>query len=725
MKELRLTAIACVMAVFIAPPVLRAQQDTIGTPQPAATAAIGTAGQPVATTELLLFIEDQQVVTATRSYLTVAEAPASVTVITGDQLREMGARTLAEALSTVAGIQLTQSDRHHSQIYVRGIPVYGYNDKVLLLVDGVPHREVFYGHVQLDQYLPLDNIKRIEIVKGPGSALYGTNAFAGVIHVITYQPGEIGQASISGLYGTRSTAGLSGLADEACGPFKVMLYGQAYRTDGDGPEFSDQYRRNALQQDPAQNYTVWLKAGAYGFSMDVKTIEYTHKYVPSNSDLPITVWAASTYRNTDSYASLGYQRGFSEKIKASAQLLWQRYDLTNFWQNNYTYDVDTSVSGTDSTFYSHLLIDDDVWALKKTEVRGGQAQLEWELPRRNHLIAGAEVFQERIIDVRDIYYNEAHRDTIAPHADTSISPYNYWCPAMGAMSNSLFCEDIWRGADWANVTVGLRRDYKESYGRETYSPRFGAVLQPRKNVSVKLLYGEAFRSPSYREMYTKQAGALWTLGNPGLRPEKIKTSELGVEWEPLKYVRSRVGFFYSEVNDMIFAERIKKTSGADSCNIYANVPTKMYSSGTEALVKVSYDDITGSANYTYVSSRQGGARTPYIPMHSATYSLGYRPAKGLSFLGKALWVGERIRSADDVNKKGYDPRYPKGLPRPPLAANLTFDASVSLEHRDWEATLAVTNILNTRAYDSNYRLVNYYDNELPGRNLSLKVTYKL
>jgi hypothetical protein len=141
--------------------------------------------------EAALFRAEERVVTvASRFAQTVEQAPSLVTVITDAELRARGCRTLADALAEIPGVFITMSKEGRSLAWFRGV-VSPDNSKILLLLDGVPWYDGVYAHAWIDEYVPLVNVKQIEVIKGPGSAVYGTNAFAGVINVVTYRAADL------------------------------------------------------------------------------------------------------------------------------------------------------------------------------------------------------------------------------------------------------------------------------------------------------------------------------------------------------------------------------------------------------------------------------------------------------------------------------------------------------------------------------------------------------
>lgn len=129
---------------------------------------------------------EQELVTVVSRYAQAArKAPSIVTVVSAREIEEHGWRTVSDVLRGLPGIYVWASEEGRDLATFRGI-VSSDNNKILLLVDGQPWYDGAYTHAWIDAWLPISNVKQIEVIKGPGSAIYGTNAFSGVINVVTY-----------------------------------------------------------------------------------------------------------------------------------------------------------------------------------------------------------------------------------------------------------------------------------------------------------------------------------------------------------------------------------------------------------------------------------------------------------------------------------------------------------------------------------------------------------
>ncbi len=164
--------------------------------------------------ELLLFFEEEELVIATRYKTPVRKAPAIATVITAREIRNMGARNLMDVFNTVSSIGISIDEFGRDMFEVRGIRT-NTSEKILVMIDGHRLNEVYTGSALANVYndLPVENIKQVEIIRGPGSALYGANAFVAVINIITKDAADtdgIGVNAAGGSFNTKNINILSG-----------------------------------------------------------------------------------------------------------------------------------------------------------------------------------------------------------------------------------------------------------------------------------------------------------------------------------------------------------------------------------------------------------------------------------------------------------------------------------------------------------------------------------
>jgi len=188
----------------------------------------------IAKREELLFREIPVVIAATRYEQKITEAPSWVTVITEEDIKNFGWRTLAEALRSVVGFY-TVNDREYIRVGVRGFLRPGdWGNRILLMINGHYYNEDIYGGAYTDNVfgLDMDLVKRIEIVRGPGSALYGSNALFAVINVITKTAKEMEGTNLSAGYGLNNTTAGSLIWGNKTKNADLLLAGKTFNSDG-------------------------------------------------------------------------------------------------------------------------------------------------------------------------------------------------------------------------------------------------------------------------------------------------------------------------------------------------------------------------------------------------------------------------------------------------------------------------------------------------------------
>lgn len=292
------------------------------------------------TLEELMEIRIATVVTASRHEQRVTEAPASVTIITADEIKKQGYRTLSGILASIPGLYVS-NDRNYSYLGVRGFGRPGdYNSRILLLVDGHRLNDNIYDSAAIGTEFPLDIdlISHLEFVRGPGSSLYGSNAFFGVINVVTRSAVDVskevafaagdneswkGRASYGAIYDSGVEILLSGSGFADAGE-RNLLYPE-YAADPNGPVF----RNN--DYDSAKSFYSRLSLGDFTLSGLYQTRE---KGIPTGSYGTVFNSKPNYTSDDRGYADLSYRRAFGESGEITARLFYDAY----FYEGRYTYD---------------------------------------------------------------------------------------------------------------------------------------------------------------------------------------------------------------------------------------------------------------------------------------------------------------------------------------------------------------------------------------------------
>jgi outer membrane receptor for ferrienterochelin and colicins len=610
--------------------------------------------------EELMNVEVATVVGASKYEQQVTEAPASVSIVSADDIKKFGYRTLADALRSVRGIYVTY-DRNYAYLGVRGFNRPGdLNTRVLLLVDGHRINDNIYESAPIGTEFPVDVdlIDRIEVIRGPSSSLYGTNAFFGVVNVITKKPGTMQGTQVSGAAGSFGTFnGRVSYAKETPGGLGLLLSGSVMHSDGPDQlyfkEFaaggSDGIARNA---DGDKNYQFFAKLSYRDFTL-TGALASRQKTIPTASFG--TVFNTQATRTTDghSFLDLKYAHSFDEDTELTVRAFYDRY----LYDGKYLYD--RAQPGDPSNF---VLNKDQAWG----DWFGSEAQVTRTLFERNKVTAGLEYRFNSVQHQRNF--------DDAPF-------FQYLDDQRSSASWALYLQDEIRILDSLILSTGLRYDRYDSFGGTT-NPRLALIYKPREGSSLKLLYGQAFRAPSAFEFYYSDGGQT-TKANPDLKPERIRTYEAVYEQYFLKHYRSSLSGFYYRINDLIS----QRVDSADGLIQFENIDAVVAKGGELELEGIWEGGIKGRLSYTYQQVEDGntGQVLTNSPRHLAKFNLVLPVFRDRVFLGvEEQYQSSRTTLAQSQTGAAY-------------TSNATLSGRTPLP--GLELSLSVYNLFDTRYGD--------------------------
>jgi iron complex outermembrane receptor protein len=473
----------------------------------------------------------------------LSEAPASVTVVTREDIKRYGYRTLADILRSVPGFFIT-NDRNYEYLGIRGFNRPGdYNSRFLLLVDGHRLNDPIYQEAFIGNDFPVDVdlIERVEVIRGPSFALYGSGAFFAVINVITRRGAEMRGAEVSGAGGSflSHKARLSYGNRWPNGP-EVLVSGSYFNSPGPSSLFFPAFDR------PATNNGVASKCDyemAYNFFSKISYQDFTLTGVYGNRSKGIPTGSFGTAFNDSrnktvdglGFLELKYERTLPSDWGVLARL---GYNLNTFdGYNRYL---------TEGRPGFHVLNRD----IARSQWLDGEVQVTKRLCDRHMIIAGAE-FQQYLNMNQQNYDTSPYR----PYLDDRRQG-DFW--ALYTQGEFVLRPDL-------HFYAGMRYDRYSSCGG-TFNPRLALVYQPFSATTFKLLYNEGFRAPNGLELYY-QDGGLSAKANPRLRPEKIRAFELIWEQKVAKNLLFKTSGFYYRINDLIS----QVTDPGDGLSVYRNL----------------------------------------------------------------------------------------------------------------------------------------------------------
>ncbi|MDO8301350.1 TonB-dependent siderophore receptor [Lacisediminimonas sp.] len=466
---------------------------------------------------------DAEVYSASKYLQSASDAPSAVSVVTSEEIRSFGWRTLADILRTLPGLTVNQ-DRNYTYLGARGFLRPGdYNTRFLLLIDGQRTNDAVYNQaaVGTEFMLDIDLIERVEYVPGAGSSMYGANAFFGVINVVTKNPRNLPPVQLSGeagrFGGAKGRATLSLRNDAGA---ELLLSATRYRSTGADlyyPEFDTPGNNNGiargLDHDLANSLFAKGSAGPWRFTL--AHAERT-KGIPTASFAQVFNDPRSLTRDVQTRGQVGYRDVLSSNTELSLNLSFGRYQ----YEGDYVYDVPPLNIQRDGSVGSTIAAD---IKLVSTRFSG------------HKLVFGAE----HSVDHRRAQYNYYVAPYVAGLDDRRRG-----------RSTGLFIQDEIMLGPKLVLNAGLRLDSSE-ITTSILNPRLALIYKPRTGTVIKGIFGTAYRDPNAYEMYYQAPAPDGQNANPRLKSERIQSRELIVEQRLGQNSKLSATLYQNIVSDLI------------------------------------------------------------------------------------------------------------------------------------------------------------------------------
>jgi iron complex outermembrane receptor protein len=595
--------------------------------------------------DLLLSYGDEDFVSiATGRKQLISKAPATTSVITAEEIQQLGARDISEVLESVPGVHVARKAAGYEPVYIfRGI-FSEFNPQVLFLINGVPTTQLLFGNRgEAWGGMPVENISRIEIIRGPGSAVYGADAFAGTINIVTKTASEINgwQTGISaGSFDEHRAWALYG--GDANG-WDVAFSLQLLDTDGQDENINAD----------AQTGLDALFAPAPSASLAPGSVNSGREGIDTRLDLAKEFWRIR----------LGYQgrRNFETgagAIQALDTVGEGESDRINFdvtYLNPEIYqdwELEARFSYYDVSTKTHLVLYPP-GAFGGAFPNGmiGNPDV-YERHYRLDLSTFYTGFEDHVIRLGGGYHlldqyriEESKNFVIAGPVPTylgsimSVSGAAAYNREADREVTYLFVQDEWRFArDWS-LTAGLRFDHYSDFG-STANPRLALVWDASIDLTTKFLYGSAFRAPSFAEQFNQVNPV--AVGNDNLDPEKIDTYELAFDYSYSADLRFGLNLFYYEFQDIIYFTPVAQNTGDQT--------------GYGLELEFDWDatdQLNLKGNYAFQDSEdeQTNSDVANAPQHQFYLQANYELSHNWSLNSQLNYVIDRKRASDDVRKK--------------------------------------------------------------------------
>jgi outer membrane receptor for ferrienterochelin and colicins len=544
---------------------------------------------------------DVNVYTASQQEERAIESQAIISVITSEDLQNWGVRDVYEALSHLPGIYINESYMGYTTVNFRGLTQGLYNNKVLFMINGHPVFERLFGSNHLE-YLPLEVIDRIEVVRSPASVLYGTNAISGVVNVITNQGkdnknvltirgGSFDHYYASAVYfGSKFTLASSFQKDGG--------YSYSGTLTEDPPGSTTAQEVNLDYKNDIANLFIdgfgedWRVQGAY--------------YYQEKGRYGFNPWGH--LHGTNTYNS-AYVNANKIWYYATSELkLWVKYDYQekNFDAGDFPFP--SGLSPNESLFNEDNKSDTHSYLLNDTQRTTVELQYKDQISKDTSYLVGLSYDYDASSSMDFFYYIDDTRNNNGGFKNAEAFQ-NY---AGYAQYKSKF-------GDKLLYTLGVRAEGNTDTGYSGLIPRVGLSYELNKQEYLKLLYSEAFRTPIFLEKYTLVPNFLY--GTLDLDREQVSTLELAYEARLNKKNKFKSAVFGLELRNEI-ARRAASPNGFEYYNgagkdIYGLELewTTLIASGLNMKTNVSYMD--GKDNTLGVDN------LPFVPKYTANAIVNY------------------------------------------------------------------------------------------------------
>jgi iron complex outermembrane receptor protein len=563
--------------------------------------AVAAEPQMSGVAEEMQFLKEETVSIASRHEQPISQAPSNVYVITDEDIRHSGAPDLPTVLRRIPGIEVIQMSGAQFDVSVRG-DNQQFTNKMLVLVDG----RSIYDDIQGEVYwkaipVTLPEIKRIEVLKGPASALYGFNAFDGVINIITKSPEEMKGTTLQfggGEFGTISSAAIQAGTYEKFG-YRLSV----------GRDQTNQWRdRDAL----AFRSHKFNARTEYNLSTDSRLIVSGGLLDVNRFDGPITGITSASGRFTDGYADVLYER--------------PNFFVRSYWKG-FEPSSDFGFNPQLSRFFRSSDLNGNTTANLFANTYNIDSQHSVELLRGNRLTYGV---------------NYRHNSVASNFVDQFGQEDRL----------GFFLQDEWQVTRSFTVVAGARYDLHTEIN-PTISPRVALLYSAAQEHTFRLGISVAYRPPTLFETHASlltvlsipgfPASTIHATGNHNLDPEKIVSYEAGYQgWFFKHRLRLRADLFINHITDLI---TFRDTSSTTVTAL--NDPGQADIYGGEAGVEyLATAWLTGFANYSYqeisqtftdTSSQRGGPRFKWNAGLRVELDNGFNGEAALHHVGSAVY----------------------------------------------------------------------------------------
>jgi iron complex outermembrane receptor protein len=624
---------------------------------------------------------------------TAAQSAAVTSVITAEQISAMGATDLHEVLETVPGMHVTIQPVTGDYNYtMRGIRNET-NAEVLLMMNGTRFSTPYQGTHMTRMIIPVENIQRVEIIRGPGSAMYGADAFAGVINIVTKKAGDIDGVNVGARGGNDDTKSTWG------------QYGGQWQ--GWNVASSLQYSHNGFDGDRIIKTDI---LGSSPPSLAPGPMQTQNERWNGHLNLQRKHWDIGFWAFNE--ADAGLNAGTAGALDTKGRTNGSNY-LADFRYSTEDDIENLELQGHAS--FLHTDVDANIYAYPAGSVlRVGDNGANVSFPNGARFVPGFKntvpTFEFTGI-YKGIHNNILRMVTSYRYEELNVKEFRNFGPGVTTdnplqigpdgtfiappLTNmtgnaqyafltdhhrdiaSIALQDEWAFAKNWNFTLGLRYDHYSDFG-STWNPRAALVWDINSKLTAKLLYGQAYRAPSFIEQYQNNKALF--VGNPNIQPETISTTELAFDYRPTNNVRTGLNLYHYEIKDLLGIPKYQP--GKDYLTEENLAGQDGYGSEFEWDWKFLPSwNLRGNYAWQFARSEASHLRVNNMPEHHVYSALAWNFMPKWQIQTQVNWIGHRI---GDQNQD---------VAAPPVTLNdyetvdLTLNAKRLMGHLDLTASV--------------------------------------
>jgi len=594
----------------------------------------------------LLAVLEETTAIATRSKLNQDHVPGIVTILRGSDMEARGARTVWEALAWVPGLDPLISNYGDRKVVSRGISEandFGLVRQINVLLNDVQMTDATTGNANPILNMPMEQVDRIEVIRGPGSTIYGEFSYTAVINIITKKNDKKITASVASFNTYTGTAVYSyeNSASELTASLNLAGLKSGGAHEQAGEDFASRlYHLNSYSPGPVSDSMVFrsgvFKLGKGDFDFSAQLIDAGYgEHFGARSSLPAESERIAISKN--SYTTeAAYRPQISKNLSAAFKLGAEEHsELVDRIQY---YPPGGSPYFPDGIFESDYF---------KEHKFSAAAELIWKGWERHEWLFVASASHTRIADAWIDYNMDAATFEPLSYMKRYKGDNNWVDEDSTRFIKNITLQDSWHYSDNLDLTGGARYDDYDDVGNNV-SPRFSAVWHLDRDNILKAQYAKAYRPPTFYEIAATGPKSL------KLTPETIETYELGYVYAA-QVVIARMTLFYSDMNGTILNYGLREPDAWGYRN-YPGATSRGAEGEIEWRVSESLKAITIISYAKTVDKRTDADSNESVNLMSNT-ALVWQPHKQAVFVASWRHVGERNRDPADIRSgklAGYD-----------------------------------------------------------------------